>query len=534
MSKSSEYWKERFEQLEDESYKRTEKYIKDVETQFREAQNNITLDIERWYRRLADNNEISLFEARKLLKRDELEEFHWSVEEYIKKGQENSINEYWMKELENASAKVHIRRLEAMKFQMQQHAEILYTKYCNGLTDHLHTSYANHFYRSAYEIQKGVGVGSNLAQLDTRKINKVLTTPWAADGKNFSDRIWNNKERMVKELHRELTQSIIRADDPQKAINNLARILNTSKNNTGRLIMTEMAAVSSTAQKDCFDELDVEEFEIVATLDGRTSEICREMDGKHFPMSQYEIGVTAPPYHVRCRTVTVPYFKDDYGVVGQRAARGEDGKTYYVPADMTYKEWQDAFVKGDDKAKDRLGLITNNNKSNPRYYDFQGKSIDVVEQEISKNDYETAVCFGKNGKAIFAQVQEGEKHEVHFTRYQMKKMKGLDVTHSHPYSTPPSPNDLYDILVKGKPSSFRTCGNNGTYVLRYGDYIKNLPKYNIFDAEYDELLEIKKDKYVKMMNEGKITVFEAEILLQEEVWCILKEKYKIDYSFERR
>ena len=345
MSKSSEYWKGRFEQLEDESYKRTEKYIKDVETQFREAQNNITLDIERWYRRLADNNEISLFEARKLLKRDELEEFHWSVEEYIKKGQENSINEYWMKELENASAKVHIRRLEAMKFQMQQHAEILYTKYCNGLTDHLHTSYANHFYRSAYEIQKGTGVGSNLAQLDTRKINKVLTTPWAADGKNFSDRIWNNKERMVKELHRELTQSIIRADDPQKAINNLARILNTSKNNTGRLIMTEMAAVSSTAQKDCFDELDVEEFEIVATLDDRTSEICREMDGKHFPMSQYEIGVTAPPFHVRCRTVTVPYFEDDFGAVGQRAARGEDGKTYYVPADMTYREWEQKFVK---------------------------------------------------------------------------------------------------------------------------------------------------------------------------------------------
>ena len=109
--------------------------------------------------------------------------------------------------------------------------------------------------------------------------------------------------------------------------------------------MTEMAAVSSTAQKDCFDELDVEEFEIVATLDDRTSEICREMDGKHFPMSQYEIGVTAPPFHVRCRTVTVPYFEDDFGAVGQRAARGEDGKTYYVPADMTYREWEQKFVK---------------------------------------------------------------------------------------------------------------------------------------------------------------------------------------------
>ena len=345
MSKNSEYWKKRFAELGDEDYKRTEKYIKDIEAQFREAQNNITLDIERWYRRLADNNDISLAKAKQLLKQDELEEFHWSVEEYIRKGEENKVNEYWTEKLENASAKVHIQKLEAMKLQMQQHAELLYTKYHNGVTDFLHTSFANRFYRTAYEIQKGTGVGSNLAELDIRKIDKVLTTPWAADGKNFSERIWSNKDKLVNELHRELTQSLIRGDDPQKAISNLARTLNTSKNNAGRLIMTEMAAVSSAAQKDCFKELDVEQFEIVATLDSKTSEICREMDGKHFPMSQYEIGVTAPPFHVWCRTVTVPYFEDDFGAVGQRAARGEDGKTYYVPADMTYMEWEQKFVK---------------------------------------------------------------------------------------------------------------------------------------------------------------------------------------------
>lgn len=347
VKKSSDYWKKRFEALEDEDYKKSKRYIKDIEEQFREAQNNITMDIERWYRRLAENNDISLSAAKRLLKKDELEEFHWSVEQYIKAGEENAVNQLWMKQLENASVKVHISRLEAMKFRMQQHSELLYTQYHGGVIDFLNKSYSDRFYHTAYEIQKGTSIGSNLAELDTRKIDKVLTTPWAADGKNFSDRIWTNKDKMIKELHRELSQSIIRGDDPKKAIDNLSRVLNVNKKNTGRLVMTEMAAISSAAQKDCFKELDVEQFEIVATLDSRTSEICQEMDGKHFKMSEWEVGVTAPPFHVWCRTVTVPYFEEDYGLVGERAARGEDGKTYYVPADMTYDEWKKSFVDGD-------------------------------------------------------------------------------------------------------------------------------------------------------------------------------------------
>jgi hypothetical protein len=64
-------------------------------------------------------------------------------------------------------------------------------------------------------------------------------------------------------------------------------------------------------------------------------------------MSQYEPGVTAPPFHVYCRSTTVPYFGDEFDNIGERAARGEDGKTYHVPADMTYKDWQKSFVDGD-------------------------------------------------------------------------------------------------------------------------------------------------------------------------------------------
>ena len=49
-------------------------------------------------------------------------------------------------------------------------------------------------------------------------------------------------------------------------------------------------------------------------------------------MKDYEAGVTVPPFHVYCRTTTVPYFDDEFNV-GERAARDpETGKTYYVPS----------------------------------------------------------------------------------------------------------------------------------------------------------------------------------------------------------
>ena len=77
-----------------------------------------------WYQRFADNNDISLADAKKLLTSGELKELQWTVDEYIKFGKENAIDGAWIKQLENASAKVHISRLDALKLQIQQQAEI--------------------------------------------------------------------------------------------------------------------------------------------------------------------------------------------------------------------------------------------------------------------------------------------------------------------------------------------------------------------------------------------------------------------------
>lgn len=347
---NAEYWKLRFEQLEQAQNQKGVKAYADIERQYKEAQKQLEGQIARWYQRFATNNGISLAEARQYLKGADLKEFKWDVQEYIKYGQDNALNSGWMKELENASAKYHISKLEALKVQTQHSLEVMYAKQFGTMHGALSDVFESGYYHTAYELQHGFNVGWDIAGLDQAQIEKVLAKPWAADGYNFSERIWGNKNKLISEVHNELSRNIMLGADPQKAIDSLAKKMNTSKNNAGRLVMTEEAYFSSSAQKDCFESLGVEQYEIVATLDSHTSDICRSLDGKHFPMKDYQPGVTAPPFHVYCRSTTVPYFDEQFDI-GERAARDEEtGKTYYIPDDMNYQEWKETFVDGGDKS----------------------------------------------------------------------------------------------------------------------------------------------------------------------------------------
>jgi len=349
--KNSEYWKLRFEQLEQAQNGQGAAAFAEIEKQYKETQKQIEGQIARWYQRFADNNGITLAQARQYLKGAALKEFQWDVQDYIKYGQDNALMGGWMKELENASAKYHISKLEALKIQTQQSLEVMFSKQMGTVTGAMGDIFESGYYHTAYELQKGFNIGWDIAGLDQSQIEKVLSKPWAVDGKNFSERIWTNKEKLISELHGELTQNIMLGADPQKAIDSLAKKMNTSRQNAGRLIMTEEAYFSSAAQRDCFNELDVEQYEIVATLDSHTSDICRSLDEKHFPMKDFQAGVTAPPFHVYCRSTTVPYFDEDFGDIGERAARDEEtGKTYYIPDDMNYEEWKQTFVDGGDKS----------------------------------------------------------------------------------------------------------------------------------------------------------------------------------------
>jgi phage protein len=355
---SNNYWTKRFEEEEKQRNISNKAYAKEIEKQYKIAENKIKSDIEKWYIRIADNNQISLADAKKLLTKDELKEFKWSLAEYTQKAKSGA----WKKELENASARVHIQRLEALQLQVKNSIETLKNKENEMLEDYLIKNYEDTYYHSLYEISKGLNLKTSFATLDRNKINQVIGKPWLKDGKTFSDRIWQDKEQLINTLRTKITQSFITGSTLDEAVEDISKFVSDKIKNkeyvARRLLETESAAYASKAQIEAFKSIDVEKYEIVATLDLHTSEICQEMDGKVFNISDQEIGVTVPPFHSHCRTVIAPYFDDE----STRASRDENGE-YKEVKYMNYKEWKDQYIKKSHTQVNNKNNLESKNKS---------------------------------------------------------------------------------------------------------------------------------------------------------------------------
>lgn len=346
--KNADYWRGRFSILEDSAHREAQKTIQDMEELYLDAQRSVQKEIESWYARFAVNNQISLTDARKWLTAGQLEEFHWSVEQYIKIGEQAGLDAAWLKKLENASTRFHISRLEAVQTGIQQQLELLYGNQVDSLDALLKKVVGNGYTHTAFEVQKGVGLGWDITGLDQKKLETLLSKPWTTDGRTFRDRCWLNKNDLVGSVSKSLTQGLLRGDSPAKITTAIQKQFGVHRYKAGRLVNTETTYFNAVATKECYKDLDVEMVEIIETLDSHTCSICGGLDGKVIPISQYEPGVTVPPFHPNCRGTTAPAIDPKYA--GERAARNADGDVYYVPANMKYADWVQTFVNGGSKA----------------------------------------------------------------------------------------------------------------------------------------------------------------------------------------
>lgn len=346
--RNADYWRGRFSILEDSAHREAQRTIQGMEELYLDAQRSVQKEIESWYARFAVNNQISLTDARKWLTAGQLEEFHWSVEQYIKIGEQAGLDAAWLKKLENASARFHISRLEAVQTGIQQQLELLYGNQVDSLDALLKKVVGNGYTHTAFEVQKGVGLGWDITGLDQKKLETLLSKPWTTDGRTFRDRCWLNKNDLVGSVSKNLTQGLLRGDSPSKITTAIQKQFGVHRYKTGRLVNTETTYFNAVATKECYKDLDVEMVEIIETLDSHTCSICGGLDGKVIPISQYEPGVTVPPFHPNCRGTTAPAIDPKYA--GERAARNADGDVYYVPANMKYADWVQTFVNGGSKA----------------------------------------------------------------------------------------------------------------------------------------------------------------------------------------
>ena len=337
--KNSEYWRGRFSLLEHSTYKTAQAALREIEALYRQALYRTRKELDSWCARFADDNGVSLTEARRLLGTKELEEFRWDVTQYIEMAQKAGLDETWQRQLRNASTRVHVSRLEAVETQIRQQIEELYAGQETQLAEAVRRAADDAYTGTLQEAAKGLDVRFKTVSLDKTQLDALTAKAWTTDGRTFRDRCWTNKNALVQAVHKGLTQGLLRGDSPAQLTDAIAKQFDVDRYKAGRLVYTETAYYSALAEKQGFKDLGVKKVEIIGTLDGSTCSICGQLDGKEIPLAQYEPGVTVPPFHPRCRCTTAPVIPEDFAD-GLRIARDEDGEQYYVPSGTKWTEWK--------------------------------------------------------------------------------------------------------------------------------------------------------------------------------------------------
>lgn len=346
--KNRKYWRERSEILEQALHDDVMRSYENVARGFSVAARELESSIADWYMRFAQSGSMSLTEARKLLSASELDELKWTVGEYIEYAKEHGADLRWIDKLERASAKAHISRLEALQLNAQNALEKAYTKELAYTDEAVKSAYRNAYYGESFLIQKGIGAGFDVARIDDDKLEKLVSTPWTVDKRTFSSRIWDRRDKVVAETQQQLTRACITGQNPVTLAKQMAKNMGVEERYAKRLLQTEGAYFAAAGEKASYQECGITDYEFVATLDSRTSEICREMDGRVFKVTQYDTGLNAPPMHVNCRSTTVAYFPEEEELA-ERIAKDDERGYYYIPADMKYKDWVKTFAEGGSK-----------------------------------------------------------------------------------------------------------------------------------------------------------------------------------------
>ncbi len=161
-------------------------------------------------------------------------------------------------------------------------------------------------YRDSYESISLKGLTA-FRTIDENGLQSVLNNIWAADGKTWSERIWNNLTLLQETLNEGLLECVVtgkKTSDLKKLLQNKFSV---SYTRADTLVRTEMAHIQTEAAKQRYADYGIEQVEIWADPDERTCPVCSKLHRKKYPVN----AVVPIPAHPRCRCCIVPVVKTD-------------------------------------------------------------------------------------------------------------------------------------------------------------------------------------------------------------------------------
>lgn len=340
-----DYWTSRADARMEDIQSGSDETLQDIFKAYDSAIAQLNKDIDRLFYRYVSRNGLTEEEAAALLREKiggaELHNIRSRMETILDEG----IKAELQKKLEATAYRARITRLEAIK-------EDIYIQTSRMADAELRMSTARYFdivrdeyLHNVFDYQQYLGYAYSFSKIPVNTIKEILRDDWS--GRHYSKRIWDNSvvnggriEDTVKQL---LLRGTLTGMNSKRMASELNKATNAGKYACERLILTETTYFVTMADLEAAKRRGTKKVQFVATLDNRTSEQCREHDGKIIDIEKAVPGKTVPPLHPFCRSVVIDVIE---GLVHKvRTARDpKTGKNYKVSADMTYSDWKKNLV----------------------------------------------------------------------------------------------------------------------------------------------------------------------------------------------
>ena len=377
--KTKEYWEKRARENENKVYAKGSEVKKALEEHYLKARKEIRKSISELVARYMDKTELSYIEAVTYLTSSEFKEWRMTLEEYEEeiKRLEKISPEFARKlriELETLAIKSRITRLESLNTQIDMELAKKSIKDYDVIRDGVSKTYSDFFKIQTTEF----GLDGANTVLPKKTIEMLMQQPWS--GSNFSERIWDNSSALARVLKQEIIQAFMQGVSVKDLSDRIEKRFENDRYNTERLVRTELNYALNQSTKLSYDEAGIKEYEFLAEIDSRTSDICRELNGQIFKMKDARAGVNYPPMHPHCRSTTIPVM--NYEDIKTRKTKSKKEKTEPIKDDIIKVE--------NEKIKSSMGiedynsymkLINENiNKNIKELYFYHSNNISNIEK----------------------------------------------------------------------------------------------------------------------------------------------------------
>ena len=345
--RNAEYWAERALNEALMGERSVLEYENALLDAYRVALREIKKDLESFFSKYARENKVTYAEARRRLVSAEMKEFQATVKMWLDYARQNGWNRVYIQYLEKLLNMKYITRLEMLEADIRYQIELIENTKEKNIKDLMEINYLAAYYVRYHDFATGAEMSVRFDTIDAHTLAQAVAKKW--DEGNYSTRVWNDRNRLVKAMATILPQSFSRGLNVNKLGDMLAKELNVSQNRGRTLARTEINNICNQADLAVYRAAGIEKYQFVATLDLRTSEICRSMDNTVHEVSQARTGINFPPMHPNCRSTTVAYHEDLQGL--ERIAKDSEGRNIRVPRGMSQEEWIKKYVPEEDRDK---------------------------------------------------------------------------------------------------------------------------------------------------------------------------------------